>query len=324
MELLIGDPHLKINDYEKADKLLSWISGLVEEKRPDKVIFLGDTFHTHAVIRSEIMKLVYNSIRKISQKSQVIMIVGNHDLNSANNPTSHSLEVFKHLSNIQVVDTPSIVDNDLYVPYLHHSEAFMEACNLNKNYQRIFAHQLFLGANMGFITSSEGVKCSDLNEQVKIFSGHIHKKQILNQVTYVGTPYASESSDADEVKGVHLLKGNDLSFVVSPFPQIKTLKIPVEQVEKTLSNLDKNHEWVITIQGSSKEIDQSMMNKEVKKLKGGLSLTIKRETQKVSLTSEKKGGCYSLEETLEEYVNNIETTLDKTILCKMCKEFLSE
>ena len=55
--LFIGDPHLKINRFDLATKFLTWLDALIEKEKPDLVVNLGDTFDTHAVLRSEVMNI---------------------------------------------------------------------------------------------------------------------------------------------------------------------------------------------------------------------------------------------------------------------------
>src|ERR1700680_1554966 len=104
--LFIGDPHLKINRFDLATSFLNWLNKLIEEQKPDLVVNLGDTFDTHAVLRSEVlnefMKHVYGVL---SQKIPYVYLVGNHDMYKPNDPKYHAMLPFKNrIKDFYVVD----------------------------------------------------------------------------------------------------------------------------------------------------------------------------------------------------------------------------
>ena len=54
--LFIGDPHLRMNNFEQSVSFLRWVEEQVQVLKPDVICNLGDTFHNHAVLRSELLK----------------------------------------------------------------------------------------------------------------------------------------------------------------------------------------------------------------------------------------------------------------------------
>jgi predicted MPP superfamily phosphohydrolase len=54
--LLIGDVHLKITRFDLCKSFLNWLNLVIEQEKPDLVINLGDSFDSHAVLRSELME----------------------------------------------------------------------------------------------------------------------------------------------------------------------------------------------------------------------------------------------------------------------------
>ena len=63
--LFIGDPHLKIGRFDLAVSFLTWLNKLIVEQKPDLVVNLGDTFDTHAVLRSEVLNEFMNHVYQV-------------------------------------------------------------------------------------------------------------------------------------------------------------------------------------------------------------------------------------------------------------------
>jgi DNA repair exonuclease SbcCD nuclease subunit len=316
--LIIGDPHFKIDKINYIGKLFDWINDIVNTEEISKIVFLGDMFHTHSILRSEILSLVYQKITELAFKKPVICLVGNHDYNSANNPTSHSLETFKHINNVTIVDIPIVIEDDLYIPYIHSSDKFLQII-AEFSFSRIFCHQLFKGANMGFIKSEDGV---DVNEiKFPTYSGHIHRSQRLGSVYYIGTPYSLDGNDDSDEKSVIILKNNNIKEIISPFISIKKLTVPANELIQTLKNLPQNLQFIIMIEGSAQELNTITNQEEFKKIKTE-NIIIKRKSLQINSSIDFHQQ-YSLEFTIEQYIYNSKTNLDKSKLLKKVLEYLN-
>ena len=92
--MYIGDPHLKITRFDLAKQFLAWIDGVIIKHKPDLVVNLGDTFDTHAVVRSEIMTEFIRHVESVNKTCPYIYLLGNHDMYKPNDNKYHAL---KHL-----------------------------------------------------------------------------------------------------------------------------------------------------------------------------------------------------------------------------------
>src|SRR5210317_745108 len=179
--LLIGDPHLKITKFNLAQEFLSWVNQVIKDQRPDMVINLGDTFHTHAVIRSEVVTEFKNHVSGVTKLGiPYYYILGNHDCYKPDDSKYHALQPFD-IENFHVIDEVTDVGNMTMVPYIHDFDKFP-----TQTKSICVAHQQFVGCDYGYYRPDIGVDADKVSADI-IISGHIHKRQMFGKVIYPGT-----------------------------------------------------------------------------------------------------------------------------------------
>jgi DNA repair exonuclease SbcCD nuclease subunit len=197
--LCIGDPHFQANNLALMKDATDEILKIIDDRKPELAVVLGDILHTHERINLEAQVQAIEWLREIAKRCPVVVLIGNHDRsnNQVYQTSVHPFTGLKGAPNITIVDT-AIWDkenNFIFVPYVP-TGRFREAL-LTVNYDAdptkedhprlIFAHQEFKGTLMGVQTSTHGDPWSaDLPQ---IISGHIHDHQVLPSVYYVGTFY---------------------------------------------------------------------------------------------------------------------------------------
>lgn len=253
--LLVGDPHLKIGTIKEAGGFLDGLFEIVESGQYNQVVILGDLFDTFAVIRSEILALWANFLSKASNHSEIVLIVGNHDM-AGETGGAHALEPFKSFKNVAVVDKPHTLGGMThYVPFYRSNEEFVSVCKNLPAGSVLFCHQSFNGAQFdnGFY-DPHGVDPSAVSHLSAVISGHIHKNQKIGNIWYPGTPYQMNFSDAGENKGVF-----EIELDGSRYNIVKQLEIRLPQffiVETpTVAELIQAVDQVV-----QSEVDLSMMN----------------------------------------------------------------
>lgn len=315
--LLIGDPHVRHTHLTEGEVLLKWIEEVVEDTKPDLVVNLGDTFDDHAVIRAECLSLVNSHVRRLTEKTQLIMVLGNHDMWRPNSSSYHALEVFKDRKNVVVADSHTVVDGITYIPYLPTGSAWPTIKT-----KVAITHNTFVGADFGFKLAEDGF---DLGESAcdVVISGHIHKKQNLRNVFYPGTPMAMSASDVDQVKGIHLFDTvtNDVTFIESPFPMWKSFSFKVG-VDKSL-NLDDKHRWILKLVGPRPEVKAFLESKELQQLKSNVHLSIKVEfTDSIKQTN--KSISYStVPNMVDRYIDTVYNgQIDRQVIKNTIKNYM--
>lgn len=267
---IVGDLHAKPNNLDKVNQIFDIVEGLGHS-----VIMLGDTFDTKEVIRGRCLNTVME--RTKSSKLTFYYIIGNHDRFNVSS-TEHSLEQFKLLKNVIVIDSPQqIIPGLAAIPYLHDRTEFKEAVKLFGESDIVFMHQGFSGFDYGngFIAEGEN-DLSEISHLKQAISGHFHKYQQLGNLTYLGTPFSHSFGESNQEKflGILDLNSGKMELINSPFPQHWTLELDTEEannlVAQGLQDFDGHHIRFI-IRGSQEQLMR--YNKEA--LKGASTLEVK-------------------------------------------------
>ncbi len=323
--LCVGDPHLKISTMEVAKKFLDFLQLTEASEKPDGVIVMGDLFDTHSVMRVEILNLWINYLKQA--KTPHILIKGNHD-ETAPGSNIHALVALEAYAT--VIDEPQVWNGLGFIQYLHTEGEFkMAVDSIADQTDVLFCHQTFQGAQYenGFYDPN-GFATDCLKGFQMVISGHIHKFQTLENIVYVGSPYAANFGDAGQDKYVFIYDAQLKKLVKAipvPLPKytVKTFESAGDVLSTTMdSNLDS---YRFVVKDTKIAIAALVDSKAFKDLKKKYRITFVPEyTDMIAKTiriSEKS----SLQEMLETYVGSMmKTDLDKTKLISMAKEALEK
>lgn len=304
--LFIGDPHLKVSRLEDSKKLLTWIESIARQEKVDMAVNLGDAFHNHAVLRSEIMCEFNDHIHRMTKICRYIYLLGNHDMWKPDCSKYNAIKIFNHENFTAITKTTNICDIT-FVPYIHNYKEFPLETN-----KICVAHQTFVGADYGYYRPDVGADADKISADI-IISGHIHKRQSFGKVIYPGSPMSDGIVDIDQEKGVMIFdtKTYEYRFITSPFPMWRSMAFDLS--ETTINNMndliknnitEKDH-WVIKIAGPKAEIVSYLSSKQWKELNSSYSIKVKpeyKDNKKVFKTQIKS---LSVKDVLDEYIKNI-------------------
>ena len=319
--LRVGDPHIRPSNLEEADRLMGFIKQIILGGKVDRLEILGDLFHTHAVIRLEVLLFWNKWIPVFQDIVETVILVGNHDMTGDYNSNGHSLTVFKRLQNerLKIVDTPTILGPFGYAPYIHSEGAFKDAVRAmaEQGAKVLVCHSTFDGGQYdnGFY-APDGFQVDDLPFD-QIISGHIHKEQIIagGKVDYPGTPKWDTASDANERKGVWLYEHDPVSGRVLQRDLISTAGVCTPIVSFVWN---EGEEEPVIPEGAKATVElvgsSDWISKKKASLKGKYSVKTKTTDQKRK-TQRKAGN------SLENYMMNMyDTKMDRTKLVQFAKE----
>ena len=335
--LFIGDPHLKINRFDLVLQFLSWLNKVIAEVKPDVVVNLGDTFDTHAILRSEVLCEFMNHVdHVVGLGIDYVYLLGNHDMYKPNDAKYHALRPFKgRIPKFHVIDEVVEMFGMTFVPYQHNPDNFPR-----KTLPVCVAHQTMLGADYGAIRASDGVPPSSITGCELLISGHIHTRQRIvsptktgPEVLYVGSPFSQSAADVDQIKGITLF---DLStygetLYPAPLPSWRRLRVVVSQ-QTTLEHVQqmidldvkgsKDH-WVLELEGPKAEIVGYLGSKQYINSVQNVDVKVKTtftDKEKKKLSIEAK----SMESIISDYVVKVYSgSLDKTKLLEVAKSVLN-
>lgn len=318
--LRVGDPHIRPNNIREANQLMEFICNTVKSAKVDRLEILGDLFHTHAVVRLEVLEFWDKWLQRFSDIVETVVLVGNHDMGGDYHSHSHALTVFKRIQNekLKIIDEPTTIGVFGYLPYIHDRAVFLESAKrLNsENAKVLVCHATFSGSQFdnGFY-APEGINPDDVPFD-KIISGHIHKEQILagGKVDYPGTAKWDTASDANERKGVWLYE-HDVDGKVLNRDMISTEKVVTPIVSykwiegQEAPAIPEGAKASVELIGSS-----DWITKQKTKLKGKVSISSKFTDKKEK--SERKSG-----NSLENFLANLYVpTMDRDSLMAFAKE----
>ena len=326
--LFIGDPHLKITRFDLARQFLEWINTVINDYHPDAVVNLGDTFDTHAVVRSEIQGEFKKHVQFTTDLGiRYFYILGNHDFYTPKSSKYHALQSMEDLPKFHVISKRTDFPGITMVPHLPDHTLFPKDVN-----PICIAHQTFVGADYGYMRPEVGVDAGAVNAEI-IISGHIHVKQEFGKVIYPGTPYAQSVNDIDQHKGVLLFDTDTYAkeFIESPLPRWQGMRAEINQTftiedlhNDLFQYLDSKNHWVVEITGPKAEILAYLGSKQFKEVTKGVDIKVKtkftdKKKQQIQIEA------LSMEHIVDEYMNKVyKGSLDKKKISSKALEILNK
>ena len=223
--LYVGDVHATQTELADCKKLVDLVQKVATLHKVDRITFLGDQYHTHAIMRIEVMAFWQEAFSRLSKEREVVVLVGNHDKPNDASERTHALLAHP---NVTVVDRPTVLDGVLHLPYCHTAEEFVEACSGDgrENLKVVVCHQSFNGGKYENGIYMEGGVDPELVPQKYVISGHVHSPQRFSKVWYVGAPRWRSLSDASaEARHINVVEHNEEGYkVVAQFDTGKVCK----------------------------------------------------------------------------------------------------
>lgn len=329
--LLIGDLHAQLSNLGDTELLGNFIVETIKSNGVRSVIFTGDIYHNHAVLRQEIIKVVQEIMQKVSDAvmpGQIYVVVGNHDGMSPTDATVNSVrQTLGHI--VQVVDI-NAVENGKFtmVGFEATEEKFLKKLEGTDPNNILICHQTFDGAKYENGFYAPGGFNAALVPQRIILAGHIHSHQLIGKVTYLGTPRAVTFGEARDLnkddcpwKGIYIVESENDGNVTFKFLETpKTIKryytlsitegqenIPLTHVQVSTEG---NSELRVTVNGSQDFYDKTCQEYATAANKVQFIPNIVRHIES-SLESAKSLDGFSIETALHEYVFKVNNDTDE-------------
>lgn len=217
-DFVIGDMHLgavwdgldRTNDV--FDILYLQIIPAIKAKQPNRIIFLGDVFHSSTVSNSIIARFIdfLDDLSDINKQMPIVILKGNHD----GEPTSSKgspLQIIESTGLAQIMWEPQAYGQDLFIPYCTQEDMndFLQdylQYDMMK-FERAYTHVDIPGAVPGTeATVTRGAPCllpqEIINKSELVVGGHIHKFQQLGNVLILGSIIRTSISEANDKKHV--------------------------------------------------------------------------------------------------------------------------
>lgn len=251
-------------DIQVTDRILAQINTLnkvfeVANDNEADVLFCGDFFHKRNSVETLIMNIGFNSIYDNMMKypsMNLYMIPGNHDMKDSSDIPPHSLETFKAIPRVTVMDDfePVYTGSCMLYPVSYSDNVDMLKDKINEFMQQAKQDNdpSILMAHLGVDGSQTSVShrlggaftLGDLYPDVFdiVALGHYHHRQFLgdtDNVFYVGNTIQESFSDEGQDKGVFLIdldKRGKPEFIPIENKKFITLREIPENVQEIVDN----------------------------------------------------------------------------------------
>lgn len=263
----------------------------------------------------------------ISLKIPYYHILGNHEFFKPNSSKYHALQsLIDHNPQFyKVVDERFEFDNITMMPYVHDFKTFPL-----DNKEILICHQTFIGADYGFKREDVGVNADKISSNI-IISGHIHKRQTFGKVNYVGTPFAGNSNDVGQIKGLSLFDTStyNTTLIESPLPKWSMVEFsvtstsPMSDLHKILiQTLNITDKWIIKASGPKAELTAYFQSKEYLNLiKDKQVISKTSPTDKIKTKIEIKSA--SINSIIAEYIDKVyDGSLDKQLITRKVEDII--
>ena len=243
--LIFSDLHCglagnKISRLNICSQVIHSIVKAVSEKKISNIIFGGDWFHQRSQLDGNTINIALGLVEMLADVCPVYMCVGNHDAYFKTSVDINSINMFKSMRNINIIDKPTQISINgnicLLAPWLtdfsvYNKNQFQLAIghfDISSKYltrQYIAEHAASEAADqktlneIGIDIQSVNDSVGDFVETVKpngiIFAGHIHTRREFTtkhrKFIFVGSPYQQNFGEMDNECGVYILN-EDLTY----------------------------------------------------------------------------------------------------------------
>lgn len=214
----------KANSKQHNDDCLNFLDWFCDQVKSDPdidyVAFLGDWNENRSALNIATLNASYTGAKKLNDLGlPVYFIIGNHDLYHRHTREIHSVIPFTEFSNFVLIEEPTIVDDIeggvLFVPYMFHEEYPGLTKYLNVPFWA--GHFEFKGFEVtGYgMKMPTGPQHTDFTGPKYIASGHFHKRQVQDNIVYIGNAFPMDFGDAgDTDRGMMTYdhRTNDMMF----------------------------------------------------------------------------------------------------------------
>lgn len=260
--LVVGDMHFAQRSFLIIKPLTRWITKVVKDIKPDRVVFLGDTLDRFGNVDPTRLTEATDFFYEVSLLVPIVILIGNHEIKGKTLFMSREhgfIGLTYYWQNTTVVDKQCVefIVNGLVfqaVPYcpngrLH--EGLNTLPGRCKTPAGIFCHQEIKGCDFGGGISTDGDLWS--LDEPPLFCGHIHKYQLVQpNVLKIGSPY-QDNFDEEEDKGISLITFTESGWkekrIPSPLPKKKVLSMTNREYKKWLP--EENNMYRITVISST-------------------------------------------------------------------------
>ena len=234
------------------DQLIPYLKENV--KPGDAFIMLGDLFDNRSAVPILVQNKVEQLILDLSNIIPVHLIVGNHDLWNKGDNSINLPKLFRFIPNVYIYEETTNIEIDgkklVLMPWIENRSDMIESIKNNPG-DYLFCHSDLNGCRMHLSSiahrNKDKIEVTEFSGYKRVFSGHIHIRQVHENFEFIGAPYQMDRNDYDDKKGLTILdlesgKTKFIENIISP--TFKKFKVEKDGDLLLLEHLDTNKYFV--------------------------------------------------------------------------------
>ena len=309
----------------------------LEKEKITTVIDMGDTFDSRKGIDFSALTWAkdhyFDRLRDMG--IEVHTIVGNHTAYYKNTNDINAIDLLlREYNNVKVYSETTSIEvgglNILLVPWINQENKDMTLKMINKSRAPVcMGHLELQGFKVNeYVVMDHGMDMDPFKKFEKVFSGHFHTRSTQDNISYLGNPYEIYWNDCEDTRGFHLFDTKTLE--TTPVNNTHRLFYKIYYTDNDYQLFDASElEDKIVKLVVRKKTDTKKFEKFIDKLYASniAELKIVENFEFNGWFDKELDGDYESEDTmsiLNNYIQESEITLDKSIIQKMMNEVYQE
>jgi DNA repair exonuclease SbcCD nuclease subunit len=193
---------------EDCLNFVKWATAKAREEGCETALFLGDWHNNRASINIVTLNYSLQALEHLNANfDQVYFIPGNHDLYYRDKRDIQSVEWARHLPNVRICNDWFSEGDVTIAPWLV-GDDYKRVPKLKTKY--VFGHfelpHFYMNAMVQMPDHGE-VKREQFSGVEQVYTGHFHKRQTHNNITYIGNCFPHNYADAgDDDRGLCIIE----------------------------------------------------------------------------------------------------------------------
>jgi DNA repair exonuclease SbcCD nuclease subunit len=193
---------------EDCLNFVKWATNKAKQEGCETAMFLGDWHNNRASINIVTLNYSLKALEYLNDNfERVYFIPGNHDLYYRDKRDIQSVEWARHLPNVQIVNDWFTSGDVVIAPWLV-GDDHKRISKLRGKY--MFGHfelpHFYMNAMVQMPDHGE-IKNEHFGNFDQVFTGHFHKRQQRQNITYIGNCFPHNYADAgDDERGLTILE----------------------------------------------------------------------------------------------------------------------
>ena len=219
-----------------CEEFIDWYIEQAKKHNCETGMFCGDWHHNRNSLNLTTMDASIRSLEKLGKAFEnFYFFPGNHDLYFKDKRDIHSVEFGKFIPGVTIVNEITTMGDVTMVPWMVGNE-WKKVCKIKAKY--MFGHfelpHFLMNAMIEMPVAGE-LKATHFTNQEYVFSGHFHKRQVKNNVHYIGNTMPHNYADVDDdERGMMILEWGKEPTYLNWWncPRYKNIKLS-ELLDKT-------------------------------------------------------------------------------------------